>query len=871
MAKTYTLHVAGLTRELPICKINDHLDIAAFIMFSDVELTIACAKALLEKCPDFDVILTAEAKGIPLAYEMSRQSGKQWIPARKGVKGYMADPVIVEDQSITTAGKQTLVIDKKDLDYMNGKRILVVDDVISTGGSLHALDALAARSSGTIVAQAAVLAEGDAAERKDIVSESDVALVMAAAYLPPLASLLTAALFISLFLFAAFTQRRAARFALPAVAGLLAGLVWSAAYQLAVVKPAQSLAGQTYACTAIVQPDAETSWQPGNVRATLLITRMDGRKTSLKVYCTDLPYSEAGDIITGQFQLQPLRADSYRMSRYAKGTWLGASYQADYIWQGTSDALPYRLYHLRQAFAKRLTTYLPQNLAGVEAAMLLGEKSELTDEWSDTFRTAGIAHLLAVSGLHVALLCGLFAMGQGRCSRFSVPRVLLQITVLLLYMGLTGLPFSVFRAGVMFLIMLVGSLLLQPPDSLTALALAAIIIGVQQPFAPCDIGFQLSVCGVLGVLAASALAKRQTQFVQVRYAARHNQRRQTALPLPLAIVLRAVDAVQAAVLATLATLPVLLLHGMAASGAAVPANLLVVWLLGPALRLGILALVLSFVPVLDPLFHGASLLLGIVLRLMTTLAAWCAALPVAHIALPVRYTLWVLAVFAVLAALFWRTRQLRRFVPVGFVCAVAAVMLGGTMQRDVVRLAMVGTAGNGCVVAVQNNRAVVLYRGSAANGRAVQQYLTQNGAPELAAVIDLRTEPGEMPLQTAQLLTIADLPQGLTHLQLLDTVEVDLLHTNAAALAVLDVGGWHAAASAGKLILADPVAVDLYCAGGSCPEAIQAKAILCNQQTPKWLSKAGDTPVYYDAETPTAVVRPGKSVVYEEVQPLAVQ
>lgn len=101
----------------------------------------------------------------------------------------------------------------------------------------------------------------------------------------------------------------------------------------------------------------------------------------------------------------------------------------------------------------------------------------------------------------------------------------------------------------------------------------------------------------------------------------------------------------------------------------------------------------------------------------------------AHIALPVRYTLWVLAVFAVLAALFWRTRQLRRFVPVGFVCAVAAVMLGGTMQRDVVRLAMVGTAGNGCVVAVQNNRAVVLYRGSAANGRAVQQYLTQNGAP----------------------------------------------------------------------------------------------------------------------------------------------
>ena len=169
MQDTYTLHVAGLTRELPICKVNDHMDIAAFIMFSDVELTVACATELLKKCPEFDVILTAEAKGIPLAYEMSRQSGKQWIPARKGAKLYMRDPVVIEDESITTAGKQTLVIDRKDIEYMNGKRILIVDDVISTGGSLHALERLVGRSTGTVVARAAVLAEGDAADRTDIV------------------------------------------------------------------------------------------------------------------------------------------------------------------------------------------------------------------------------------------------------------------------------------------------------------------------------------------------------------------------------------------------------------------------------------------------------------------------------------------------------------------------------------------------------------------------------------------------------------------------------------------------------------------------------------------------------------------------------
>lgn len=168
MAETYTLHVAGLTRELPICKVNDHMDIAAFIMFGDVELTVACAEELLKKCPEFDVILTAEAKGIPLAYEMARQSGKRWIPARKGAKLYMQDPIVIEDESITTAGKQVLVIDRKDIDYMNGKRILIVDDVISTGGSLHALETLAAQSTGTVVGCCAALAEGDASKRTDI-------------------------------------------------------------------------------------------------------------------------------------------------------------------------------------------------------------------------------------------------------------------------------------------------------------------------------------------------------------------------------------------------------------------------------------------------------------------------------------------------------------------------------------------------------------------------------------------------------------------------------------------------------------------------------------------------------------------------------
>lgn len=168
MPKFYDLEVAGLKRQLPICKVNDQLYIAAFIMFSDVEMTVASATELLARAPEFDVILTAESKGIPLAYEMSRQSGKKYLLARKSVKLYMRDPVEVDVKSITTAHPQKLYLDAEDLAFLKDKRVLVVDDVISTGRSLQSLENLVSIAGGNIAAKAAVLAEGEASERDDI-------------------------------------------------------------------------------------------------------------------------------------------------------------------------------------------------------------------------------------------------------------------------------------------------------------------------------------------------------------------------------------------------------------------------------------------------------------------------------------------------------------------------------------------------------------------------------------------------------------------------------------------------------------------------------------------------------------------------------
>ena len=165
---TYEIDIAGMKRQLPLCPVTDDLYIGAFVMFGDVELTVHAASELLKRVPEFDYIVAPEAKSIPLAYEISRQSGINYLIARKKAKAYMTGVFEVRVQSITTAGEQTLIIDTADAEKIRGKRVLILDDVISTGESLRATEELVNRAGGIIVAKAAVLAEGDAANRPDL-------------------------------------------------------------------------------------------------------------------------------------------------------------------------------------------------------------------------------------------------------------------------------------------------------------------------------------------------------------------------------------------------------------------------------------------------------------------------------------------------------------------------------------------------------------------------------------------------------------------------------------------------------------------------------------------------------------------------------
>ena len=168
--KYYRMNIAGVERDLPICPLNESLQIAGFVIFGDPELTTACAAAMLEKAPEYDYMISAEAKGIPLVHEMARLAGNQkYFLARKAPKLYMTGVFEASLRSITTERDQKLYLDVADAELMRGKKILIVDDVISTGQSLAAIEALVEKAGGIICGKMAILAEGDAQDREDLI------------------------------------------------------------------------------------------------------------------------------------------------------------------------------------------------------------------------------------------------------------------------------------------------------------------------------------------------------------------------------------------------------------------------------------------------------------------------------------------------------------------------------------------------------------------------------------------------------------------------------------------------------------------------------------------------------------------------------
>lgn len=675
-----------------------------------------------------------------------------------------------------------------------------------------------------------------------------------AAIVPPLVLLPAAALFVLLL----FVYRRQ-DLRIPLL-GAVCGLAWFSIFSLVIVHPVQRLAGQQTTCTAVVETDAETSYRDGYLRGTLRITEYNGARVNFLVSCDAFPAATPGECFVADFVFSALEKDAYQSSYLSDGVYLRAEYQGNYHALQDSKASRFVLFRLRQALANCLQRWMPEAEGELESAMLLGHKQVLRDSLQDSFRAAGVSHLLAVSGLHVALLCGIFSMGRKR--RFFRPLILLRAGLVIFYMFLAGLPVSVLRAGFVFLLALAGDFFWQPVDLLTSTGAAAVVLGLQNAYAPCDMGFQLSFCAVLGVQAAGALFNREIDV----------------FPVPTGefttriydLGLRALESVQTALLASLATLPILIVHGLAASGVGLLTNLLVVWMLQPALLLGVLLLVLAALPPLAPVMHMVSLLLSLWLHVMIAIVVWCASLPGAYMDLPTRYTLFVFAVLGLLAFAFWYMHQLSWYPAAAAACAVFAVLLGALAQKDVVQVALVGASNNSCVVCIQNGDAVVLFRGGQSNLNAVKEFLAEHAQPDITALVDLRQAPSELDFSDIPVISAEELADEET-VPVLDDLTLDLYHDGSGNLAILNAGRYRIAAMTGNIRLKRPVTVDVFCATGALSDSIESNTILTASRSPKWSADVTDAEVLYVTDRSSVTVRPGHSLIFEEVEPLALQ
>lgn len=675
-----------------------------------------------------------------------------------------------------------------------------------------------------------------------------------AAYVPSLVLLPAAALLGLLFY---WNRQQDLRYPLL---GALLGLGVFALYNACVVAPIQKLAGQQAYCTVVVEPDADSSYQDGYLRGTLQIVQLNGKPSNFRVNCAAFPAESPGEVFSADFSLVELEDNSYSTSYKSSGVYLQAEYQGNYTAKGDSESLRFALLRFRRKLANLLQQWMPSDEGDLEAAMLLGNKDALQLSIQDAFRQAGVSHLLAVSGLHVALLCGIFSMGRRR--RFLRPLILLRAFFVVFYMFLTGLPVSVLRAGLVFLLALAGDFFLQPVDLLTSTGVAACLIGIQNAFASCDIGFQLSFCAVLGVQVAGRLVQWERKHLPVGES-------------PAALWFRRMflfgaESVQVAFLAGLATTPVLLAHGLTTSGVSLLTNLLVVWMLQPALLLGILILFLSVIPVLAPALRMVSLLLSFWLHCMIAIVDWCAALPIARIDLPVRYTLYVFCVLTLLAAGFWYIKRCIWYLPAAAICTIGSISFGILAQRDVVRIAMVGAANNPCVVCIQNDKALILFRGGQSNLQALEAYLSDRADPDIFSCVDLRQDPSELDFGSDSVERIEEFPSYSTQ-SVLDDLTLDLYHEKSGNLAVIGIKDYHLAVMTGNIQLSHPIEVDTLCAAGALSDSVQAQTILTCTDTPAWAAKTGSSIVLYSGDIPVITIRPGISIIYEEVKPLALQ
>lgn len=497
-----------------------------------------------------------------------------------------------------------------------------------------------------------------------------------------------------------------------------------------------AIRGQVQQVTAL--PGTET------VRAVMQLDRVNEKTVRMRVICASMPNCDVGEIVSGVYRLAPLPKDKFYRQNYADHIFTQAQYQSAFAVEGLRRNLFWRFYQLRLTWGNRIRYYLEDDTGGVVAAMSVGDKTGVSRRLYQAYQTAGIPHVLVVSGLHLAVICNLVPLTLEKKKsriRYSVLSILLALFV----MCLTGASPSVVRAGLAVLLHSTGLLLGLPADPVTSLALAGVLMSIANPYAVCDIGFQLSFCATAGVLLGQSLLCRM-RFLSQQVSGWRRVYQVLAQEFLLSCM------------AALFVIPVQTAWHLPVSRFSALANLASFWLIRPIICCGLAVAMLGGIPGLAGITRGLCLLGGIPARWLNEIVDGF--LPVSQkVNSGSGWGVLLISLFLMgcLLICLYRGYTLRKILPIVSIVLLAATLWSQILRYDVIQITMLGESRAPAVVVTQHEKAMVLFRGGETTARQIRTYLYEQGISEIDYVVDLRLNPTKpCPLNGKHYKTLAE-------------------------------------------------------------------------------------------------------------------
>ena len=676
-----------------------------------------------------------------------------------------------------------------------------------------------------------------------------------AAFLPPHARLLSAAFLVvgALWLF-----YKKSKWTLPALVLMLtvvAALFLRTGYEYFIIAPLQVYDNTAHTISGTVQT-VNSSYQDGKINAQIVVRAVDETALCLpfKGNALLMPECTVGDEVRFTAQIRQVQADENLLYRYAQQTFLTLSDIDAFTVDGKRQTLPYRMHYLQEKSSAKICSILPREYGAVACAMVLGDKSMLTTHTKNQFKSAGIVHILVVSGLHLSVFSGGIYRVLRKCMnrKLAAAGACVGVVWFMLFAGFTP---SVLRAGIAMLLVYGGGIFNQQSDAVTSLGFAALLLCVMNPYAAVDVGLLLSFSATLAVL-----------FVGDRRQA-YDQEQQT-LPLWLWFKSRILFFIAIPLATTLATLPVLMAIGSGISLLSVLCNCIAVPLLPVVLLFGFLIVLCANIGILAPIFQMSGLICGICIKILIALSNWAANMPGTFVHLT---GIVPLLCMALCGALFFYGRfcdikaQKNRLY-----CSLFLLLCFGicvALDTNVVRIALVGESENPAVVITQNLKTAVIYRGAATQADDVEEYLLLRNRHQIDAWIDLRrNKKAELPLATLPSKTVLFAQQDLLHhtvLQPFRDIIITVYHQSEGNAATIDVKGYTFCVADGTVDFANQQGIEVYLAGKNAPQNLQCEVLFLSREN-DWAGQVS-AEKYLAADMPQILLRKGKSVQFQGV------